>query len=248
MPLASHVVDGGDRNEPAMTIRVVLADDQPLVRGGLALLLAQQPDLQVIAEVGSGTEAVAVARAQRPDVVVMDVRMPGLDGVAATRLVANAQTEADRPVRVLILTTFKEDDLVHEALRAGASGFLLKEAAVDDLPKAIRHVANGDAWLDPKVARAVIGEVAAAARPPGDGASVLERLTPREREILGLMAEGLSNEQIAARFVLSVATVKTHVTRILMKTDSHARTEAVVLAYRCGLVAHAAARDTGRSR
>jgi DNA-binding NarL/FixJ family response regulator len=217
-------------------IRLVLADDHALIRAGLATLLQAQPDLDVVAEADDGAQAVAHVRTLQPDVVVMDVRMPGLDGVSATRIITRGQAGDPEPhTRVLMLTTFNEDAVVYDALRAGASGFVLKQAAVEDLPRAIRSVAAGEAWLDPAVARAVIDAIAVT-RSRDTERHPLVCLTPREREILTLMAGGLSNEQIVDRLVVSLATVKTHVTRILMKTGSHGRTEAVVLAYQTGLV------------
>ena len=222
----------------AVAIRVLVADDQPLVRAGIVMLLNAEPGISVIAEAGTGEEAVALAQRHLPDVVLMDVRMPVLDGVSAVRaLASDAVTgEADRLVRVLMLTTFDDDTAVRDALRAGASGFLLKHAAPQDLASAIRAVAAGDAWLAPHVTRHVIDELArnpARDEAPGEA---IAALTPRERDVLTLMAGGLSNAEIRDRLVVSEATVKTHVARILMKTRSRDRTQAVVLAYRSGLV------------
>ncbi|GGK00264.1 DNA-binding response regulator [Pilimelia anulata] len=218
-----------------MTIRVVLADDQPLVRAGIAMVLDATPGIEVVGEAADGAAAVALTRSRAPDVVVLDVVMPILDGVAATRAI----TEAGGPARVLVLTTFHSDERVREALRAGAAGFLLKDAAPTDLAAAIRAVADGHAWLDPPVARGVIAEIAAApAAPP---AGVPTGLTEREREVLVLMAAGLSNAEIAARLTLGAATVKTHVSRVLMKLGARDRTQAVVFAYRSGLVPPGAA-------
>lgn len=221
-----------------MTITVVIADDQPLVRVGISMLLAAEPDIQVVGEASDGREAVELARAQHPDVVVMDVRMPGMDGVAATRVLTadDISSGPDRLTKVLVLTTFDDDESVYGALRAGASGFLLKHAAPTDLIAAVRKVAVGEAWIDPAVARKVIAAVASFSD-FGQGASkLIERLTPREREVLVLMAHGLSNAEIRDRLVLSEATVKTHVARVVMKTGSRDRTQAVVLAYQSGLV------------
>ncbi len=217
-------------------IRVVLADDQPMVRAGIAMLLSAQPDIEVTAEVSDGAEAVAAAEALHPDIIVMDLRMPGLDGIEATRAITADNTERpDHLVKVLALTTFDDDDMVYGALRAGAQGFLLKHAAPADLVSAIRRVAAGDAWIDPMVAGKVIS---ALSRYPQSGSSntTIEQLTPREREVLALIAEGLSNTEISHRLVLSEATVKTHVSRILMRTGCRDRAQAVVLAFRSGLV------------
>lgn len=218
-----------------MKIGVVVADDQPVVRAGLAMLLSAEADIDVVAEAANGQEAIDQARRHQPDVVVMDVRMPVLDGVAATKILAADNSNADSSLKVLILTTFNEDEAVYGALRAGASGFLLKHAAPRDLIAAVRHVAVGQSWLDPSVAATVIGALAMTSS-PGSAAGVVTRLTERERQILALMAEGLNNHEIAERFVLSEATVRTHVSRVLMKTGSRDRTQAVVLAYQSGLV------------
>lgn len=221
-----------------MTITVVVADDQPLVRAGISMLLAAESDVRIAGEASDGREAVELATALQPDVVVMDVRMPVMDGVAATRKLTadDLSSGPDRLTKVLVLTTFDDDDAVYGALRAGASGFVLKHAAPTDLIAAVRKVAAGEAWIDPAVARKVIAAVAGLGN-VGHGASELvERLTPREREVLVLMAHGLSNAEIRDRLVLSEATVKTHVARVVMKTGSRDRTQAVVLAYQSGLV------------
>jgi DNA-binding NarL/FixJ family response regulator len=228
-----------------MSIRVVVADDQPVVRAGLAMLLSAETDIDVVAEAANGQEAISQARRHRPDVVVMDVRMPVLDGVGATRILTADGPDDDWSPKVLILTTFSEDEAVYGALRAGASGFLLKHAAPHDLTAAIRHVAAGESWLDPSVAATVISALSMASS-PGSAAGVVTRLTAREREILALMAEGLNNQEIAARLVLSEATVRTHVSRVIMKTGSRDRTQAVVLAYQSGLVVPGRPRRGGR--
>ncbi len=220
-----------------MSVRVLVADDQPLVRAGIAMLLRAEPDLNVVAEVGDGEQAVAQTRTHLPDVVLMDIRMPGTDGIEATRTLTADRADGDRLTRVLVLTTFAEDDAVLGALRAGASGFLLKHAAPKDLITAVRRVAAGEAWIDPAVAGQVIAMLGRLPEPGPAGAGPLDPLTPREREVLLLIAEGLSNNEIRQRLVLSEATVKTHVSRILMKTGSRDRAQAVAMAYRCGLAA-----------
>ncbi len=222
-----------------MTIRVVLADDEALVLGGLSMLLSVAPDIEVLAQVNDGSAAVEAVADLRPDVAILDVRMPNMDGVEATRRITGGGLEGalDREVSVLVLSTFNLDKAVFAALRAGASGFLLKDAAPKDLVPATRAVAAGEAWLDPAVARTLISEFAARpdnALPPAED---LALLTPREREVLILMAEGLNNAEIAAHLVLGEGTVKTHVSRILMKLGLRDRTQAVVMAFRSHLVA-----------
>jgi DNA-binding NarL/FixJ family response regulator len=223
-----------------MTISVVVADDQPLVRAGIVMLLAAAPGIDVLGEAADGRQAIDLAQTLQPDIVVMDVRMPGTDGVAATRLLCSdpAGEDIDHLTKVLILTTFSDDEAVYGSLRAGASGFLLKHAAPNDLIAAIRKVAAGEAWIDPAVAGKIIATLAQSPVPGGPfpQLQLIERLTPREREVLKLMAHGLSNTEIKDRLVISDATVKTHVARIVMKTGSRDRTQAVVLAYQSGLV------------
>ena len=216
-----------------MSIRVVVADDQEVVRAGFSALLDTQPDITVVASAGDGAEAVRVCREQRPDVVVMDVRMPLMDGIEATRELTSAS--GDSP-RVLVLTTFDLDEYVYDALRSGASGFLLKDAAAERLFDAVRVVAAGDALLAPAVTRRLIGEFARLRPSPGPRPEQLGELTARETEVLRLLAEGLSNAEIADRLVLSEETVKTHVSRVLMKLGLRDRTQAVVAAYESGLV------------
>ncbi|MBB5114061.1 response regulator [Micromonospora echinospora] len=219
-------------------IRVLLADDQPLVRAGLAMLLTNEPDIEVVAEADDGAQAVEISRRLRPDVVLMDVRMPGTDGLAATKLMADEQLidDPERPVRIIMLTTYHVDEAVHAALRAGASGFVLKDAAPAELVSAIRAVAAGEAWLDPAVARRLLDDLAARPDPGLPTPVQMRGLTPREREVLVLMAYGMSNREIAEHLVLGDATVKTHVSRVLTKLGMRDRTHAVVAAYQCGLV------------
>ena len=214
-----------------MTIRVLIADDQEMIRSGLRLILAAEPDIDVVAEASDGQDAVAAARRLRPDVTLMDIRMPRLDGIEATRLLAATPS----PTRVVVLTTFDIDTYVYEALRAGASGFLLKNAPAEELVQAIRVVASGDGLLDPAVTRRVIAEFArspAQTQPPPELAS----LTERELEVLHLIAQGLSNAEIAARLHVSEATVKTHVARLLSKLQLRDRVQAVVYAYERGVI------------
>ncbi|WP_030144697.1 response regulator transcription factor [Glycomyces sp. NRRL B-16210] len=215
-------------------IRVLVCDDQMLVRTGLVTIIDAQPDLEVAGECGDGQAAVDLAGRLRPDVVVMDVRMPVLDGIEATRILAGAGVSD--PVKVLVVTTFNLDEYVYEALRAGASGFLLKDAPPSQLLHGIRTVATGAALLDPEVTRQLVGRYAARIRPTDTAAGDLP-LTPRELEVLLLIADGLSNGEIAARLVISPETVKTFVSRILTKLGLRDRVQAVVYAYRRGLVA-----------
>lgn len=218
-----------------MTIRVLLADDQPLLRSGFTVLINGQPDLEVVGEAADGHQAVQLARSSRADVVVMDIRMPGLDGLAATRMISADEDLAG--VRVLILTTFEIDEYVFQALRYGASGFLGKGAQPEELLAAIRVVSRGEALLSPAATRTLITRYLAFPEhtdpplPPQ-----LAALTNREREILALVAGGLSNHDIAARLVLSPATVKTHVNRAMVKLDARDRAQLVVIAYQTGLV------------
>jgi DNA-binding NarL/FixJ family response regulator len=218
-----------------MTIRVVVADDQVLVRSGFTVLLSGEPDIEVVGEAGNGAEAIALAASERPDVVLMDVRMPVMDGIEATRRITGDPSLAT--TRVVILTTFDLDEYVHEALRAGASGFLLKDTLPVDLLNAVRVVAAGDALIAPKITRRLIEEFAS--RPaPGTAApdGVLDQLTEREREVLEIVARGQSNAEIAAALFVSHATVKTHISRLLMKLDARDRAQLVMIAYETGLV------------
>jgi DNA-binding NarL/FixJ family response regulator len=215
-----------------VSIRVVIADDQGMVRSGFSVLLNAQPDIEVIAEAVNGEEAVARAAELRPDVILMDVRMPVLDGLQATRVI----TAMDGAPKVLVLTTFDLDDYVYEALRSGASGFLLKDASAGELAAAVRLVAAGDALLSPGVTRRLIAEFARMGAPRSPGRQQLDGLTERESEVLALVARGMSNAEIAGYLVVAEQTVKTHVSRILMKLGLRDRTQAVVLAYETGLV------------
>ena len=213
-------------------IRVLVCDDQALIRTGFATIIDAQPDLEVVGECGDGRTAVDLAGSLRPDVVVMDVRMPVLDGIEATRLLAGAGVA--QPVKVLVVTTFNLDEYVYEALRAGAGGFLLKDAPPAQLLHGIRTVATGAALLDPEVTRRLVGRYAARIRPAAAAGEV--SLAPRELEVLRLIANGLSNSEIAAALVISQETVKTYVSRILTKLDLRDRVQAVIYAYRTGLV------------
>jgi DNA-binding NarL/FixJ family response regulator len=217
-----------------MTIRVLVADDQALVRGSFRLLVDTAPDLTSVGEAATGTEAVEVVRREKPDVVLMDVRMPGMDGIEATRqITADPQTPA---VRVLILTTFDLDEYVFAALRAGASGFLLKYTRPAGLLDAIRVVAAGDALLAPAVTRRLIEEFAKRQEPRQPPAAAIDEVTEREREVLTLVGLGLSNTEIADRLHVSLSTAKTHVGRLLMKLGARDRAQLVIAAYNTGLV------------
>jgi len=215
-----------------MTINVVIADDQGMVRSGFSVLLNAQHDIEVIGEAVNGQEAVTQAASLHPDVILMDVRMPVLDGLQATRQI----TAMDDPPKILVLTTFDLDDYVYEALRSGASGFLLKDASARELAEAVRLVAAGDALLAPGVTRRRIAEFARMGAPRAPRRKQLEGLTERESEVLALVARGMSNGEIADHLVVAEQTVKTHVSRILMKLGLRDRTQAVVLAYESGLV------------
>ena len=215
-----------------MTIRVVIADDQGMVRSGFTVLLNAQDDIEVIAEAVNGQEAVAHAAGLRPDVILMDVRMPVLDGLEATKQIT---AMPDAP-KILVLTTFDLDDYVYEALRSGASGFLLKDASARELADAVRLVAAGDALLAPGITRRLIAEFARMGAPRGPSRKQLDGLTERESEVLALVARGMSNGEIADHLVVAEQTIKTHVSRILMKLGLRDRTQAVVLAYETGLV------------
>jgi DNA-binding NarL/FixJ family response regulator len=217
-----------------MSIRLLLVDDQELVRTGFRLFLETQDDLEVVGEAGDGAEAIERARELRPDVILMDIRMPQMDGVEATAQLTTAGIEP--PPRVLVLTTFDLDEYVFGALRAGAAGFLLKDAPRQQLLEAIRVVHSGDALLSPSITRRLIEDVATRTDPLEPPTAVLERLTPREREVLVLVGRGLSNSEIAERLVVTEATVKSHFGSVLMKLDLRDRVQAVVFAYEHGIV------------
>jgi DNA-binding NarL/FixJ family response regulator len=214
-------------------IRVVLADDQALVRAGFGAILNAEPDIEVVGEAGEGAEAVRLAQRLRPDVILMDIRMPGLDGLEATRVITSNEGQA--AVRIIMLTTFDLDEYVFEAIRSGASGFLVKDAEPVELIHAVRVIAAGEALLSPSVTRRLIAEFATRARRPPSGPG-LDRLTDREREVMALVAAGLSNDQIAERLFVSPLTAKTHVSRAMIKLGVRDRAQLVVLAYESGLV------------
>ena len=213
------------------SITVLLVDDQRLVRTGFRSILGSEPDIEVIGEAGDGVEALQLVREIKPDVVLMDIRMPHMDGLEATRIMLAESTS-----RVVILTTFDSDDYVYEALRAGASGFLLKDAPADQLLTAIRCAASGDALIDPTVTRRLITRLTRPIRPTDNSAAQLRDLTDRELQVLRLIAEGRSNTEIATELVIEESTVKSHVGRILTKLNLRDRVQAVVLAYESGLV------------
>jgi DNA-binding NarL/FixJ family response regulator len=214
-------------------VRVLIADDQALVRAGFKMILDAEDDLDVVGEASDGAEAVEKARRLKPDVVLMDIRMPQLDGIEATRRVVGL--DADPPVRVLMLTTFDLNEYVYEALRAGASGFLLKDVPPEQLAAGIRVVAQGDALLAPSITKRLIQEFATATPVSAAPPKGLDELTARELEVFKLLARGLSNAEIAAELIVSETTVKTHVARVLMKLGVRDRVQAVVLAYESGV-------------
>jgi DNA-binding NarL/FixJ family response regulator len=215
-----------------MTIRVVVADDQALVRGGFRVLIDSDPECEVVGEAANGSEAVALARRERPDVVLMDIRMPEMDGLEATRVILG--DDGLLATRVVVLTTFDLDEYVFEALRIGASGFLLKDTAPAELLAAVHIVAAGDALLDPTITRKVISQFAN--RPAATNPALLDPLTEREREVLAHIGRGLTNGELAETLFVSMATAKTHVSRIMMKLGARDRAQLVVLAYETGLV------------
>jgi len=215
-----------------VTIRVILADDERLVRAGFRMILGAEPDIAIVAEAGDGNEAVAAARETGAEVILMDIRMPNLDGLQATRRIVGSVPD---PPRVIVLTTFDLDEYVYDALRAGASGFLLKDAPEDQLVAAIRVAADGGSIFAPSITRRLIERFATVSHPTRDS-SELDRLTPRETEVMRLIARGLSNAEIATALVVTEHTAKTHVAHILEKLGIRDRVQAVVLAYESGLV------------
>ena len=217
-----------------MSIRVAIADDHALVRMGFRALIESEPDLEVVGEAADGLAVVELARQAGPDVVLMDIRMPGMDGVTATRQISGLEPAAQRPIRVLVLTTFDLDEYVYAALRAGASGFLLKETPPRELLAAIRIVAAGDALLSPSVTRKLISEFSR--QPPARPRPSLDELTDREEDVLALVARGMSNAEIGEELVVSLATVKTHVSRLLTKLAARDRAQLIVVAYESGFV------------
>ncbi|WP_455362068.1 response regulator [Streptomyces sp. SYSU K21746] len=216
-----------------MTIRVVLADDQPLIRAALQMVITDTADIEVVGEAGNGAEAVRLTDELAPDIVVMDLRMPGMDGIEATRLITTGAGSA----RVVVLTTFDDDDYVYGALHAGASGFLVKDMALDDILAAVRIVAAGDALIAPSVTRRLIKEFAGRPTATPPRRAELGGITAREREVLTLVGQGRSNAEIADQLCISVATAKTYLTRLLAKLDARDRVQLVILAYEAGLVA-----------
>jgi DNA-binding NarL/FixJ family response regulator len=221
-----------------MAIRILLSDDQELIRSGLAMLIDAEPDLEVVGEASDGYQAVERAKALQPDIVLMDVRMPSMGGVEATRLITQDQLsfDPDRLVKVIMLTTFHDEDAVYSALRAGASGFLLKDTDAKALLRGIRDVAAGGAVLDPPVAWSLLTEFAARPDRNIPPPEAMQQVTPRERDVLILIAHGYSNTEIAEHLVVSHATVKTHVSRLFMKLGLRDRSQAVMTAYQTGLV------------
>jgi DNA-binding NarL/FixJ family response regulator len=217
-----------------VSVRVLLVDDQALVRAGFRRILDAEDDLEVVGEAGDGLQAIDSARRLRPDVILMDIRMRELDGIEATRRILDG--DGDRRPRVLMLTTFDLDEYVYDALRAGASGFLLKDVPPEQLVDAVRVVADGEALLAPSITRRLIEQYAHAMPPEPEPPPGLDELTPREREVLGYLVQGLSNAEIAERLVVTEGTVKTHVARLLTKLGLRDRVQAVVLAYESGLV------------
>ncbi|MFE5521511.1 response regulator [Streptomyces virginiae] len=215
-----------------MTIRVVLTDDQPLVRAALQMVITDTADIEVVGEAGDGAEAVRLTEELAPDVVVMDLRMPGMDGIEATQLITTGAGSA----RVVVLTTFDDDDYVYGALHAGASGFLVKDMALEDILAAIRIVAAGDALIAPAVTRRLIKEFTARPAASQPRRAELGAITAREREVLTLVGRGLSNTEIAGELCISIATAKTYLTRLLAKLDARDRVQLVILAYEAGLV------------
>jgi len=227
-------VDGARKPGGTGVIRVVLADDQPLVRAGFAMILEAEDDITVVGEADDGAAAVELAASAAPDVVLMDIRMPGMDGLEATRRIG--QDDRLAPVKILVLTTFELDEYVFDALRCGASGFLVKHTQPGDLVRAVREAASGEALLSPSVTRRLIAEFTARPARPALTPPSMAALTEREREVVALVALGLTNEEIAAELVLSPATARTHVSRAMIKLQARDRAQLVVFAYQTGLV------------
>ena len=221
-----------------MTIRLLLVDDDDLVRTGLKMILESDTDLDVVGEAANGAQALAMVDRLKPDVILMDIQMPEMDGIEATRRIGEKSPDPDEGPRVLVLTTFEQDEYVFQALRAGASGFLLKRTPADDIIAGIKVVANGDSLLSPSVTRRLIREFAnsPSSQPAADASGKLETLTEREMEVLQLVARGLSNQEIADELVVSEGTVKTHVKRILAKLEVRDRTQAVIFTYNAGMI------------
>lgn len=220
-----------------MTIRVVIADDQRDVREGMRMLLGAEPDIECVGLAQDGAQAVSVTMREHPDVVVMDIRMPGVDGIEATRRITrDTEAETQAGTAVLVLTTFDHDDVLYGALRAGASGYMLKQAAPTSLADAVRRVAAGGSWIDPGVAGKVIATLRDTLPVDAQGKPSLDMLSRRELEVLRLMGDAPTNAELAAQLFVSESTVKTHISRLLMKTGSHDRAQLVALAYRSGLV------------
>lgn len=219
-------------------IRVAVGDDHLLLRTGITMLINAEKDIEVVAQAADGQEALTQVRAERPDVVLMDVRMPGIDGIAATRAIIDEGLTAQngQPIRIIILTMYHVDEAVHAALRAGASGFLLKSATTTEVISAIRRVAAGEAWLDPAVTRRVINEFATRPEQRVHTPAQMAQLTAREREVLILVARGLSNADVAAKLFISEATVRTHLARVMAKLKVREKSQAVAVAYQTGLV------------
>lgn len=217
-----------------MSIRVAVIDDQALVRSGFAMILEHEEEISVVAQGSTGLEAIEIAHAERPDLMLMDIRMPDMDGLEATGQIIN---EADWPVRIIVLTTFDPDEYIYQALRAGASGFLLKDTPPEELVAAVRAVAGGGALLSPSITRRLIGRFADRLATDTTHSASLEKLTQREREVLAALAKGLSNTEIAEQLFIGATTVKSHVSSVLSKLDLRDRAQAVVFAYESGLVA-----------
>ena len=224
-----------------MTLRVLVVDDQSLVRRGFAMVLGHEHDIEVVAEAGTGLEAITAAREHRPDIILMDIRMPEMDGLEATARILSVSSDS---TRVIILTTFDPDEYVYKALQAGASGFVLKDIPPEELVAAVRTVASGGAMLAPTITRRLIGRFAVQSFAESDFSDLLERLTTREREVLQALADGKNNVEIADTLFISPATVKSHVSSVLSKLGLRDRAQAVVFAYECGLV-KAGGKDIG---